>query len=473
MSYRASHVAQPEEEDVQNLVVAVDRISALPNDLLVSIVSLLNLKEAAATSVLSTRWRHIWTFVTTLDFHHDVLFRLRSFRRVEIESELDRYLNWVNSVVKQHRGSTIKLLRVYAEINNNPKFDSSIYSWVRFALENRVQRFELLIYKDRVLRGANEIKADFITFPHSYQLLNVDIADPVNHLFYKPHNCCISAFSGSKYLRALDFRYVTGLTERVLEFLLSHCPVLERLTVVGHVRLHSFKVTGPSIVLKYLNIHEHSGLASIEICDVNLVSFSYGGEEIKLLLRNVPQLVEVSISSRRLSVGQCDSQLSQLEVFRLSKFVLNNDEHVFPTYVNLKHLELGLKERDHSCLLQLASFMRASPYLHKLVLKLSATISSCYFGDLEIKQAPKHSRQYLRVVEVAGYHGRISDFELVRYLIENAVELEKLVIHPVRGWYSYNSRSIAERKEKKERKQATQQLKELVLPSTFEFICRL
>ena len=88
-------------------------------------------------------------------------------------------------------------------------------------------------------------------------------------------------------------------------------------------------------------------------------------------------------------------------------------------------------------------------------MQLSATISSCYFGDLEIKQAPKHSHQYLRVVEVAEYHGRTSDFELVRYLIENAVELEKLVIHPVREWYSYDrryqygSRSIAERKENK------------------------
>ena len=90
--------------------------------------------------------------------------------------------------------------------------------------------------------------------------------------------------------------------------------------------------------------------------------------------------------------------------------------------------------------------------------------------QMEIKQAPKYSHQFLRIVEVAEYHGRISDFELVRYLIENAVELQELVIHPVRQWYSrehiwFNhilSKEKGKKIEKWKRKQAIQQLKELV-----------
>ncbi|KAM5565065.1 putative FBD-associated F-box protein [Rosa sericea] len=494
MSYRASHVAQA-EKGVQNLVV-VDRISALPDELIVSIVSLLPLKEAAATSILSTRWRHFWTFITTLDFHHDVLFHLRSYTRERIESEIDRYLNWVNSVVKQHRGPTIQLLRVYADIND-PKYASSIYTWVRFALEKRVQNFDLLLSKNRFFpKRGNEIKAVFSTFPHSDQLLNVDRGSALKHLCSKPdipslHPCaysCFSAFSCLKYLKALDFGSVIGLTGQVLECFLSYCPVLERLKVVRPNRLANFRVIGPLIALKYLHILKHTGLLSIEICDVNqLVSFIYVGDEINLLLKNVPQLVEVSISSRRLSFKECHSQRevvksqlevvkSQLEVLRLNNFVLYNGKHVFPTFVNLKHLELGFKEVDDCCLLQLASSMRASPFLHKLVLKLAKVISIYYSREMQIKQAPKCSHEYLRVVEVAEYHGRTSDFELVMYLIENAVELEKLVIHPVGTWYSYDRRMQydrnAEREEKAERKQATQQLKEQ-MPSTLDFICRL
>ncbi|KAL6142958.1 hypothetical protein ACLB2K_061233 [Fragaria x ananassa] len=55
---------------------------------------------------------------------------------------------------------------------------------------------------------------------------------------------------------------------------------------------------------------------------------------------------------------------------------------------------------------------------------------------MEIKQAPKFSHKFLRVVEVEEYHDRTGDFQLVRYLLENVVELKSLVIHPVRAWYS-------------------------------------
>ncbi|PRQ27170.1 putative FBD domain-containing protein [Rosa chinensis] len=110
------------------------------------------------------------------------------------------------------------------------------------------------------------------------------------------------------------------------------------------------------------------------------------------------------------------------------------------------------------------------------LMQLAKVISIYYSREMQIKQAPKCSHEYLRVVEVAEYHGRTSDFELVMYLIENAVELEKLVIRPVGTWYSYDRRmqydGNAEREEKAERKQATQQLKEQ-MPSTLDFICRL
>ena len=171
------------------MVELVDRISALPDDLIVSIVSLLPLKEAAATSVLSTRWHHIWTFVTTLDFQHDILFQLRSYKKVSLE--LDRYLNWVNSVMKQHRGPTIEMLRVYADIKD-PKYGCFIHTWIRFALEKRVQNFDLLLSKNRVFpkQGGNEIKAIFRAFPSSDQLVDVDRS--VSGLCFEPdilHPC--------------------------------------------------------------------------------------------------------------------------------------------------------------------------------------------------------------------------------------------------------------------------------------------
>jgi hypothetical protein len=48
-----------------------DKISPLPDDILINILSLMTVREAAATDVLSTRWRHIWESVDhlILDMH--------------------------------------------------------------------------------------------------------------------------------------------------------------------------------------------------------------------------------------------------------------------------------------------------------------------------------------------------------------------------------------------------------------------
>lgn len=47
-----------------------------------------------------------------------------------------------------------------------------------------------------------------------------------------------------------------------------------------------------------------------------------------------------------------------------------------------------------------------------------------------IKEAANCSHNSLREVEVRDYLGRHGDDKLIMYLIENAVKLEKIVMHP-------------------------------------------
>ncbi|CAL2275156.1 unnamed protein product [Prunus armeniaca] len=76
-------VAAAEEED---------RISKLPQVVVVRIVSLLTLKEAAATSILSRRWR---TDRNTLDYFYRLDENI-------LNQEGRKYVNWVNRVLEQH-----------------------------------------------------------------------------------------------------------------------------------------------------------------------------------------------------------------------------------------------------------------------------------------------------------------------------------------------------------------------------------
>ncbi|KAK2415176.1 FBD-associated F-box protein [Trifolium repens] len=51
-----------------NAALTVDAISSLPNTILSRILSLLPIKEAVATSILSKRWIHVWHTVDSIDF---------------------------------------------------------------------------------------------------------------------------------------------------------------------------------------------------------------------------------------------------------------------------------------------------------------------------------------------------------------------------------------------------------------------
>ncbi|XP_058223298.1 uncharacterized protein LOC131333015 [Rhododendron vialii] len=58
----------------------------------------------------------------------------------------------------------------------------------------------------------------------------------------------------------------------------------------------------------------------------------------------------------------------------------------------------------------------------------------------EARSSVKCSHKYLKVVEMAGYYGGTSDFELAMYFIEIVVALDKVVIDP-RCQYSHSIRS--------------------------------
>ncbi|CAL9021194.1 unnamed protein product [Prunus brigantina] len=447
---------------VKSMYNSVDRISELPLEILASILSLLPLKEAVATSVLSRHWRHVWASTLTLDFDPEkTLFGFTYLSRTLQDKKRRRYVNWINRVVEQHNGPNIESFRACFDLDC--RFTSSIDKWIEFALKKRVQVFVLDFVK---IYGFNK---DAYAFPR--KLLGLEKEFASNH------------YVGFNSLEVVYFENV-DVTGEIIEYFLSHCPVLERLSVSFAKSLVNLRVVGPSVELKYLVLHYCFSLKSVEICDTKLVSFIHIGFAIDLRLSNVPSLVEVAISGcdtdinhlcastdfMRLAFTQLSCCLYQLETFKIDSTLMEyNKDHVFPILSNLKHFELTADPDYEWGLSQLSSFMKAFPYLQTLTLKLRA------WGNEEkkkIHKAAKCPHHYLKVVEVLKYRGRRNIVEHVMFLIENAFALEKLVIDPT-NWNCHHSGSEWGKRERLKEAKARHHAMHLKnkVPATVEFVC--
>ncbi|KAL6226434.1 hypothetical protein ACLB2K_000396 [Fragaria x ananassa] len=416
----------------------LDRISLLPHEILVSIVSLLSLKEAAATSVLSKRWQNLWKYTMTLNFQ-DVDFSVGDNFHcyIALVQELrDRknrkYVSWMDRVLEQHQGQYIERFRAYFFLHS--EFKNSIDKWIEFAMQKRVQVLEL-----QLLIPEYDYARDNYAFPHN----------------------------------------LLGMTDEVLDYFLSNCPVLERLTVTDARGLVCLRVVGASISLKYLTVNGCPNLKSIEICNANIVSFVYRGAGMDLFISNVPFLIEVHISERALdnvdfttlAFTRLSSCLSHLEILKLNICgVVYNQNYDFPILENLKQLELNVETDYHSALYHLSSFMKACPHIHRLVLKLDFRRTDV---ETTVSRAPKFPHHSLKVVEIMGYRGYECAVKHVVYLIESVVALEKIIIDPLRRWIwppGMDREPDMVKEEVKARKHAKEHLQERV-PSTIEFVC--
>jgi hypothetical protein len=70
-----------------------------------------------------------------------------------------------------------------------------------------------------------------------------------------------------------------------------------------------------------------------------------------------------------------------------------------------------------------------------------------------VRKAVNCPHYCLKVVEIGGYYGGSSAFELAMYFIENATILEKIIIDPRYQFQWHNTLGIVETKEKQEQEQ--------------------
>ncbi|KAJ9539979.1 hypothetical protein OSB04_026485 [Centaurea solstitialis] len=387
-----------------------DLLSRLPDEILVSILSKLPLKAAAATSLLSRRWRYLWCQTNLLVFED-----LKQWSLIDTLSskERNKYMSWVDHIIHQHKSPTIDKFKIRFGLDENAK--GEIDKWIEFAVSEKVQTLELNLMRLGTSHGNYCFPCKI--FDRKYGYL---VERPVMKI---------------KFLKTLILSYV-DVDDEGLKKILNNCLALEHLSIRGSFKLVKPEIHGNGLALKNLEITYCEGLESIEISDSNIVFFNCcGGSSVTLRFGNLQKLEKICIrkvhSWKELNDMFCQiSCLPYLQVLELNLYQVQGaiEFHPLPMLQKVKQLTISVVERDGDGLF-MPYVLEACPNLQSLkVMRISLLVEEN--PNRGVRQMPKKDHQYLEVVEMFKYHGWTSDVELFLYFIQNCVALKKLVIGP-------------------------------------------
>ncbi|KAI8543767.1 hypothetical protein RHMOL_Rhmol08G0243800 [Rhododendron molle] len=139
-----------------------------------------------------------------------------------------------------------------------------------------------------------------------------------------------------------------------------------------------------------------------------------------------------------LKVAGPSLRLKHLEIFRCMRLESLEGNEEIPQgleFTSLKHLILNITVGGYNdrSLLGFTSLLEAAPSLRKFTLQLLSFRPSMIRVPKVLTPCP---HKCLEVVEMIGFTGGTTDLELFTYLIQNAINLEKVIFdpyHPFKG----------------------------------------
>uniref|UniRef100_A0A5B7B669 F-box domain-containing protein n=1 Tax=Davidia involucrata TaxID=16924 RepID=A0A5B7B669_DAVIN len=445
-------ICRGKRKSVSNITMAgndniteYDLISKLPEEILCSIIPFLTMREAVTTSVLSRRWRYLWRTSLSLDFDvtnmtgdnsHMCGFRTQDPNYSQQDN--DGFVRWVNQILALHCGARIESFRVEHWLG--VEYSHDIDQWIQFAVDKKVQKLDIHLSKANSFSWLGQL----YVFP--YWLFSQDggMGSTLKHLSLSA--CTLSLppnFSSFSNLTSLTLKN-TCVTEEIVLKILSNCLCLQWLSIADCCCPNRLKFASgcPPLKLKHLNISCCNYLKEIDICDaVNLASFEYRGCMLsRILFKNSAAVARLCfctvwdpLAGVKYALSSIANDFPQLETLLLTSPHIKEDmiPKSIPTFTKLKHLVLMFIGSHPESLMELTtSLLKASPLLYKLELHLPIPSGKNKIVQekipLESELCSRHKQ--LREVEMYNFHGDQKEVELLVYLLNYAISLEKIKI---------------------------------------------
>ncbi|TYG77833.1 hypothetical protein ES288_D02G007400v1 [Gossypium darwinii] len=385
-----------------------DRISNFPDDIRCHILSFLPIHEAVRTSILSTKWRNLFASISTVDFD---TYLLRGLTERNI---IDSFKNFVDRLLKFPDQLSLDCFRLRADgiaSWNDGYHDFDVSGWICGAVCRGVKEIDL--YLDNF---CHTLPALLFTC-HSLRTLTLVAKD--SKIFEVPSEVC---------LRNLKTLCITSsvLVGDSLNRLISNCHVLEDLTFdeCSVVNARDINIQIPSLKSLFLDFFFSIGDSNyvVVINAPNLVYFRYDSVIVKgYNLSNMKSLEKAEIciwfdssnyetSSIHLFQGVCNVRSLRLTIHEVIPITSR-----FPILHNLIEFEFLGKE------IWLVEFLHCAPNLKTLTVLLQDVAGTRWNID-----APSCLSFHLKKIEISDYAPDM--IEIVRYLLDNSMVLEKLII---------------------------------------------
>ena len=222
--------------------------------MLCHILSFLPTKYAVGTSILSTKWKTLWTSVPSLDFEDDLLIHGRRPGNASIKDLRVTFSSFVDRVLNLNNAAHIHRVRVKCGQNYKP---SHVNAWIDSALWRNVQELDLCV----PMRNYKSLHCGLFT---SKSLVYLKLG--TNFVLSVP------AFVLLPSLRTLHLNSIEFSDDDSTHKLFSSCPVLEELFIVecGMKNICCFNISAP--VLKRLTMEcTIEGEYNTEFCEYKII----------------------------------------------------------------------------------------------------------------------------------------------------------------------------------------------------------
>ncbi|RLM65695.1 hypothetical protein C2845_PM16G09190 [Panicum miliaceum] len=291
-------------QDVQQPVQNLDWVSTMPDDILIKILSLMTVREAARTGCLSSKWKHLWENI------HCLRLTARAFGMQVLEpnyhenldfwnSEATKFVHKVNELLRHHSGNGVQRFKVRFPLTSAHAAD--LDRWVAFAATSGAKNLEFSLFNrhDDMLINVRAAHA---------QLLHMDVYKCKSLISISIHAEKLKCFSYMGHNVDVEYQYAPVIQTLHAHFVKKNeCP-LERIGALPELRKLSLQFL--SRLQAYGNLHPQSKVKVIwpkkctlgRLHTVRIGGFSGEPELMQLLfflLRRSPVLKNLLIDPQQ------------------------------------------------------------------------------------------------------------------------------------------------------------------------------